>query len=393
MSPRGKKVLRYLVVAGGLLLVVAALAGVKVSQISSLIAMGKEWEAAGPPPESVASGVAQAESWEGTLSAVGTVAGVESVAVSNDAPGRVVRIHFESGAEVKKGQVLVELDTSVERAQLASAKSRRGLARTNAARSKALFQQSVVSQSQFDNDQAQLEMANTDYQAIQAQIDRKMVRAPFAGRLGIRAVNVGQYLNPGTTLTTLEAVGGVFVDFTLPQRMLALVKDGMPVRISATQDGKEPLAEGTVSAIDPAIDEVTRSIKLRASIANESAKLRPGMFVNVAVVLPRRDKVTIVPLTAVVHAPYGDSLFVIEDKKADAPGMAQTPDGRPVKVARQQFVRLGEARGDFVVVREGIKPGEAVVSAGAFKLRNGSPIVIDNSVKPEPKLDPRPENQ
>jgi membrane fusion protein (multidrug efflux system) len=324
---------------------------------------------------------------------VGTVAGVESVAVSNDAPGRVVRIHFESGAEVKKGQVLVELDTSVERAQLASAKSRRGLARTNAARSKALFQQSVVSQSQFDNDQAQLEMANTDYQAIQAQIDRKMVRAPFAGRLGIRAVNVGQYLNPGTTLTTLEAVGGVFVDFTLPQRMLALVKDGMPVRISATQDGKEPLAEGTVSAIDPAIDEVTRSIKLRASIANESAKLRPGMFVNVAVVLPRRDKVTIVPLTAVVHAPYGDSLFVIEDKKADAPGMAQTPDGRPVKVARQQFVRLGEARGDFVVVREGIKPGEAVVSAGAFKLRNGSPIVIDNSVKPEPKLDPRPENQ
>jgi membrane fusion protein (multidrug efflux system) len=391
VSPRLAKVLRYIGVIVGLLLLVGGLALVKVLQISSLMAMGKEMMAQGPPPEAVGSAVAETQSWEKTLQAVGTVAGVQSVALSNDAPGRVTRVNFESGADVKKGQVLVELDTSVERAQLASAKSRRDLAKTTVKRSMALHQDGVIPRAQLDIDEAQLEMATTEHAALQAQIARKVVRAPFAGRLGIRAVNVGQYLNPGTTLTTLEAVGSVFVDFTLPQQRLESVKEGMTVRVTV-EGTKLTIPDGTISAVDPTIGNVTRNIKLRATVPATGAGIRPGMFVDVSVVMPEQRSVVTVPLTAVVHASYGDSVFVIEEKEPGAPGMTQTPDGRKVQVARQQFVRLGEEQGDFVEVQEGLAAGASVVSAGAFKLRNGSPIVVDNSVQPEPQLSPRPEN-
>jgi membrane fusion protein, multidrug efflux system len=389
---RSKKVTRYVVVTLGLLLLVGVLVSVKFLQISSLMAMGKEMAKAGPPPEAVASAVAEARDWEGTLFAVGTVAGAKSVDLSNDAPGRVDRIRFESGATVKKDQILVELDTSVERAELASAKSRRDLARVNVERSRLLVAEKVAPKAQLDNDEATLRTAGSEIAQIQAEIERKIVRAPFAGRLGIREVNVGQYVNAGTRLAMLEEIGAVYVDFTLPQEQLGRVSNGMPVRLSTRTLEKTPI-EGTISAVAPGVDALTRSVPVRASIPSKSDKLRPGMFVDVTVVMPTRSKVVAVPATAVVHAPYGDSLFVIEDKPADSPGMSKTPDGKPVKVARQQFVRLGEARGDFVAILEGVKAGQQVVSAGAFKLRNGSPIVIDNSVKPEPKQNPRPENR
>jgi membrane fusion protein (multidrug efflux system) len=374
------------------LLLVGALVAVKFLQISSLMAMGKEMAHAGPPPEAVASAVAEARDWEGTLFAIGTVAGAKSVDLSNDAPGRVDRIRFESGVVVKKDQVLVELDTSVERAELASAKSRRDLARVNVERSRLLVAEKVAPKAQLDNDEATLRTASSEIAQIQAEIERKVVRAPFAGRLGIREVNVGQYLTPGTRLAVLEEVGAVYADFTLPQEQLGSVKEGMPVRISNTAIAKTPI-DGVISAVGPAVDDQTRSLQLRASIPGKSDKLRPGMFVDVTVITPSRSKVVTVPATAVVHAPYGDSLFVIEDKPPGSTGMTKTPDGKPVKIARQQFVRLGESRGDFVAILQGLKAGQHVVSAGAFKLRNGSPIVIDNSVKPEPKQNPRPENR
>ncbi|WP_437621807.1 efflux RND transporter periplasmic adaptor subunit [Sorangium sp. So ce1151] len=391
MSFRTSRVVRYLAVIVGLLFFVGGLVSVKFFQISSLIAMGEVMANAGLPPEAVGSAVAEAQTWEETLSAVGNVVGVKSVALSNDAPGRVTRVHFESGTMVKQGQVLVELDTAAERAQLASAKSRRDLARTTAKRSKSLFEERVVSRAQLDSDEAQEEVANTEYAALQAQIDRKIVRAPFAGRLGIRNVNVGQYLNPGEMLTTLEAIGGCFVDFTLPQQQLERIKEGMPVRVTV-EGAAVLLVEGVVSALDAAIDNTTRSIKLRAEVPDADNKLRPGMFVNVAVVLPTHANVVAVPQTAVVHASFGDSVFVIEEKEPGSPGVAQAPDGKPVKVARQQFVRLGKARGDFVAVVDGVKAGQEIVSAGAFKLRNGAPIVINNSIKPDAQLNPRPEN-
>jgi len=385
------KALKILFVIVGLLALVGTLGFIKFSQISALMAMGKAYEKSGPPPESVGSGTSKKQTWQAELTAVGTIAPVKGVALSNDAPGIVSKISFESGALVKQGQVLVELDTSVERAQLASAIVRRDLALVNVNRSRALIKEQVTSQAQVDTDESAVKSAATDAQTIQAQIARKIVRAPFAGRLGIRAVNVGQYLNPGTTLTVLQAVGAVYVDFSMPQQQLETIVVGMPVKIQI-EGSSGPAQDGVIAAVDPTIDSTTRMIKLRATVPNSAEKLSPGMFAQVAVQLPDQGEVVTIPLTAVVHASFGDSVFVVEDKKPDAPGSRTSPTGKTIKNARQQFVRLGVARGDYVAVLDGVTEGQELVTAGAFKLRNNSPIVVDNSVKTDPMLNPKPEN-
>jgi membrane fusion protein (multidrug efflux system) len=339
----------------------------------------------------VGSAVAKAENWETTVAAVGSISSLRNVSVSNEVPGTVSKIRFESGQIAREGQVLVELDASVERAQLASADARRELAGRTAQRSKILADGNVISRSQLDEVDAQFKTATTDTAALRAALDRKVIRAPFRGRLGIRAVNVGQYLTPGTTVTTLDAMGGTFADFTLPQEELASVKVGMPVRVTL-EGAKKPL-EGTISAVDPTIDSATRNVKLRAAIPDLAETTRPGMFVNVQVITPEQKAVVSVPATAIVHASFGDSVFVIEDKKPGSPGMDKTPDGKPVKVARQQFVRVGAMRGDFVAINKGVTAGQQVVSAGAFKLRNNSPVVVDNTVQAKPQLEPHPENR
>jgi len=386
-----RKALKIVFVIVGLLALVGTLGFIKFSQISSLMAMGKAYEKSGPPPESVASGKSKKQTWQGELSAVGTIAPVKGVALSNDSPGVVSKISFESGQLVKQGQVLVELDTSVERAQLASAIVRRDLATVNVNRSRALIKEQVTSQAQVDTDEAQVKSSASEAQTIQAQIARKIVRAPFAGRLGIRAVNVGQYLNPGTTLTVLQAIGAVYVDFSLPQQQLGTIVVGMPVKIQI-EGSSEPPQDGTIAAVDPTIDSTTRMLKLRATVPNAGDKLSPGMFANVAVQLPDQGEVVTIPLTAVVHASFGDSVFVVEDKKPDSPGDKKTAKGVTIKNARQQFVRLGVARGDYVAVLDGVTDGQELVTAGAFKLRNNSPIVVDNSVQTDPQLNPKPEN-
>lgn len=386
------KVPRYLLTAIGLLVVVAAIVGIKGKQIGQLIAFGKRAEASGPPPEAVSVARAEERTWEGAFSAVGTVAAAKGVNVANEAPGTVARIFFESGAIVKEGQILVELDTSVERAQLASALARKELAVTTAGRSRALLAKAAISQAQADNDDNVLKTATTDVDTIQAQIARKTVRAPFAGKLGIRQVNVGQYLNPGTPLTVLESLDKLYVDFTLPQQRLADVKLGLPVRIVLDGAGGDAI-QGTIAAIDPTVDGATRTIKLRASLPNEDQRLRSGMFVNVSIVRPETQSVVVVPSTAIVHASYGDSVFVVEERKAGAPGAGTTPDGKPVKTARQQFVKLGEARGDFVAVLDGVKAGQDVVAAGAFKLRNNSPVFVGEAPSVKPELDPKPKDR
>lgn len=392
MSNRSSKVLRYVLTAIALVAVVLVLGGIKGAQIGSLIAFGKKAEAAGPPPEAVGVARAEEQAWEGTLSAVGSVAAAKGVSVSNEAPGTVTRILFESGALVKEGQTLLELDTSVERAQLASALSRKELATTTAGRSRALVEKAAISQAQADNDENVLKTSKNDAETIQAQIARKTVRAPFTGKLGIRQVNVGQYLNPGTPITVLESLDKLYVDFTLPQQRLGDVAVGMPVRV-ALDGGKGPPMEGAIAAVDPTVDSVTRTIKLRATMPNDGDRLRSGMFVDVHVIRPEKKAVTTVPATAVVHAPYGDSVFIVEDRKPDAPGSSTTPDGKPVKTARQQFVKLGESRGDFVTILDGVKVGQEVVSIGAFKLRNNSAIFLGDASGPKPSLDPKPANK
>lgn len=387
--------MRYVVVILGLVLLVGGLAALKFAQISSLMAFGKQAEAAGPPPEAVATAHAERTSWEGALAAVGSVASSRGVSLSSESPGVVTKIDFESGNDVKRGQVVVELDTSVERAQLAQSEARRDYAKTTLDRTRSLVATEALSQAQLDQDQSGFDAAQKEVEAIKAQIERKTIRAPFAGKLGIRAVNLGQYLSPGTPVTMLEAIDAVYVDFTLPQQRLSELHVGMPVRcvVEGTSDAPH---EGTLAAIEPAVDAATRSIRLRATVPNKDEKLRPGMFVNVSVVLPNRENLIIVPATAIVHAPYGDSVFVVEDKKPGTPGMMQSPSGQSVKIARQQFVRTGEARGDFVAVSEGVAAGQEVVTAGAFKLRNGAPIVVNNvpdAGAPPPQLNPRPENR
>ena len=376
--------MRYVIVIVGLVALIGGLVAIKGSQIGMLIGMGEAMQKAGPPPEVVGTALAQKQTWENTLTAVASVVTAKGVALSNDAPGLVSKIHFESGDVVKQGDTLVELDTSVERAQLASLHAKRDLADISQKRSKALATSGAVAQSQVDADESSFKSLTADAGALAAQISRKVIRAPFGGKLGIRQVNLGQYLAPGTTVTTLEAEKSIFIDFSLAQQDLPKLRLGMTVRALLAGSPK-PLAEGEISAIDPNVDPMTRTIKVRASLPGVDDQLRPGMFLSVQVVLPEKNEVVAVPQTAIVHASYGDSVFV----GADKPG----PDGKPRKVAQQQFVKVGVTRGDFVSVVDGLKADQEVVTAGAFKLRNGIPLKVNNQGAPVPLLEPHPENR
>jgi membrane fusion protein, multidrug efflux system len=391
--------MRYVITIATLILTLAVLAGLKGAQIAQLIGFGKQMQALGPPPEAVNSAAVQQEDWEQTLSAVATVVSSKGVALSNDAAGVVSRVHFESGASVKQGQPLVEIDARVERAQLESLQARLQLANQSLERTQTLLSSKVSTQAELDAQSSAVKGLIADVKALEAQIERKTVRAPFSGRLGIRAVNLGQYLAPGTTLTVLESADSVFVDFTLPQQALEHIQVGRAVRVRA-EANLPPIAEGQISAFDSSVNPVTRALTVRASVPNKDAVLRTGMFVNVEVLLPERTKVLVVPLTAVVRAAYGDSVFLVEPKEgaapmgsADAVGGATTETGPVPQVAQQQFVRLGATRGDFVTVLEGVSAGQEVVSAGAFKLRNGAPITIKNEVGQTPSLAPHPANR
>jgi membrane fusion protein (multidrug efflux system) len=384
--------MKYVVVVVALLGLVGGLGSVKYKQISSLIAMGHAFEKSGPPPEAVGTAMSTKDAWQESLDAVGSVAPARGVTVSNDAAGIVSAIHFESGKVVREGDVLLELDSNVERSQLAAAQARRELAQINAGRTRALVATNALPMAQQDNDEAIVKTSSGDLDALRAQIARKTVRAPFSGKLGIRQVNLGQYLNPGTAITSLEATDMVFVDFTLPQQRLKQVSLGMPVRIVVEDQGGQPV-EGTIHAIDPSLDAVTRSIKLRASLNNRDERLLPGMFARVSVILPGAHEVVALPVAAVVHASFGDSVFVVEDKKDEQGNVVTGPDGSPAKVARQQFVKVAETRGDFVSVLQGITAGQEVVTSGAFKLRNGAAVRIDNKIQARADLAPHPENR
>jgi membrane fusion protein (multidrug efflux system) len=388
---RGISTTMRIVVAVGLsVLVVGLLAGTKAAQISSLMRFGKAAQAAGPPPQAVGTATAKGAEWESVLQAVGSVQAGRGVTISIEVPGVVRAIRFESGAKVRAGQVLVELDASVERAQLASLHARRDFATSSATRTRRLEAGGASTKVQLEADEAQLRTVSADAQALVAQIEKKTIRAPFAGKLGIRSVNLGQYLNPGTPITVLESQDAVYIDFTVPQQQLARVPVGSPVRISLPDAQPPRTLAGKIAAVDPNVDPVTRAVKLRASVEeaqgsgkSEADKLRPGMFVNVSVVLPERANVVFVPATSIMRAPYGNSVYIVEDG----------PGGKPAKIARQQFVRIGASRGDFVAIDEGVTAGQEVVTLGAFKLRNGAPVVVNNEIQLSPSQTPNPQNR
>ncbi len=369
---------RIVVVILGLVVLIGVLFAVKAMQINAMIDQGKK---AVPPPETVTTAAAGAESWETALTAVGSLTAVQGVTVAAELPGKVVDIAFEPGARVKKGDLLVRQDTSSEEAQLPGALAQANLARTVLSRDAEMLANHIISQADYDAAVAGYGQAVAQADTIRATIEKKTIRAPFGGRLGIRQVNLGQMLREGDSIVTLQSLDPIYVNFTLPQQQLPRLRPGLPVRV--TCDALPGLAiAGSITTVNPLVDAETRNVQLQATVANPAEKLRPGMFVNAAVVLPARQAVLAIPATAVLYAPYGDSVFVVADDKLRKGG----------KVVRQQFVRLGRKRGDFVAVTDGLAEGETIVSTGVFKLRNGQAVVVDNRMAPPFRKDPKPEN-
>jgi len=359
--------------------VFAGLAGVKALQIKKLIAFGAAFV---PPPESVSSAVAREEQWQGFISSIGTIAAVQGVSVTPDIPGIVREIAFESGAVVAQGDLLVRLDTSAEDAQLAAMEAQVGLARSNLTRVRSLRTDGNVAQADLDTAEAAVKQYEANANAIRATIAKKTIRAPFAGRLGIRQINLGQYMDTGKPIVSLQSLAPVYADFSLPQQELAKLKTGLRVRlVSDTYPGQR--FEGVLTAINPDLDAVTRSVGLQATFDNADERLRPGMFARVEVLLPEEQNVLVIPATSVLSAPFGDSVYLIETQPAKDGAAAQL-------VVRQQFIRTGAVRGDFVSVESGLKPGDRVASSGMFKLRNGLTVVENNELSPKSTQTPNP---
>jgi membrane fusion protein (multidrug efflux system) len=339
-----------------------------------------------PPPmqvEAVTTAKADQQTWNPTLNSVGTLTAENSVTLSAEVAGTIVRLEFESGAKVEKGALLAQLDVAVEEAQLRSAEARAELARLNAERVRELRKNQTVAQSDLDAAEAQFKGTIADVEALRAQIEKKTFRAPFTGRLGIRQISLGQFVNAGNPIVTLEALDPIHVDFALPQQRIADIAVGQDIRVSTDGVGDQVFT-GRVTAIDPHVDPATRNVRVRGTLSNAGEKLRSGMFATVELVLPATAPVIVIRASSVLYAPYGNSVFIVEHKK-DAKGAEQA-------TARQQTVRLGVTRGDFVTVISGVLPGDEVVSTGAFKLRNGISVRVNNDIVVPAELAPKPAN-
>ena len=360
---------------------ITVLGFVKVKQFQ---AMAGEFAAMQPPPDAVTTIVAAQEEWPSTLNAIGTVAAVQGVTVSADLSGIVNRISFDSGKTVQRGDVLVHLDTRQEEAQLAGAESQLQLARVNFERMQGLVQQDAVSHAEYDAAAAAHKQAEARLGEIRATIERKTIRAPFTGVLGIRQVNLGQYLTGGDPVVPLQSLDPIYVNFGVPQQEAARMRVGRNVRITVGDPGTGEFA-GRISAVDSVVDQTTRNVQVQATLANPAGTLKPGMFVQTHVTLGANRPVIALPASAISYAPYGDSVFVVSDMK--------NPQGQTYRGVRQQVVKLGEARGDQVAVLSGLNPGEEVVTSGAFKLRNGAAIQVNNKVQPANSSSPTPEDK
>ena len=335
-----------------------------------------------PQPETISSVVAREEKWQESLTAIGSIVAVQGVTVTPEIAGTVREIAFESGAVVGKGDLLVRLDTSSEEAQLRSLEAQVQWAKVSLDRQSTLRTNQLVSQSDLDSADAAWKQAVANADATRSIIEKKTIRAPFAGRLGIRQINLGQYLDAGKPIVSLQALSPVYADFSMPQQDLGQLKPGMRVRVTTdAYAGRE--FEGTLLAINPDLDSATRSVGLRATFENSDQALRPGMYAKIEVLLPQERPVLVIPATAVLSQPYGDSVYVIEPK----PGQGGAKESLAV---RQQFIRTGKARGDLITVETGLKPGERIVSAGVFKLRNGMSVVENNDLVPKSEKAPHP---
>jgi len=351
------------VAVGAIVIVVVLLFGIKAMQIAKMMSTPMVM-----PPTTVSSADVKEEDWPPVLSAIGSVSAVQGAVLSADLAGTVGQVNFQNGGEAKKGDVLVKLVASQEEADLE-------LARNDLARARDLAARRVISK-------ADLDAAESKVKQKEGIVQHKQVLAPFDGQLGIRQVNVGQMIKEGQEVVALTSLNPVYVDFALPQQELPKLSAGLEAHVhSDALPGRE--FKGKLTAINSMVDATTRNVTLQATLENPDHALRPGMFVKVEVVLPEKSKTLVIPGSAVSYAPYGNSVFVIEKKK-------DPKSGKESQTIRQQFVRVGDARGDFVAINEGLKAGETIVSTGVFKLRNGMPVVINNELAPKPQLNPKP---
>ncbi|MET0029388.1 MAG: efflux RND transporter periplasmic adaptor subunit [Candidatus Thiodiazotropha sp.] len=364
----------------GLAVLIGLPALIKMQQFQAMAQMQMQM-----PPETVTATQVRSERWADTVTATGTLVAVQGVTVSAELGGKITKIAFESGDRVKAGDLLVRLDTTAEEAQLRSAEAAAKLARINLDRNRDLRKNRTISQADLDTAEANFKQATAQVDNVRATIDKKTITAPFAGLLGLRQVNLGQIVEQGTPVVTLQTLDPIYVDFSLPQQRYASLSVGSTVQIT-TDAAPEEVFEGRILAVNPEIDTLTRSVRIRAVMANRGEHLRAGMFANVEVVLPKEEDYLIIPATAVLYAPYGDTVFVIDTQKDETTGEEQ-------QILRQQIVRLGRTKGDFVAVSEGLKAGEMIVTSGVFKLRPKSAVVIDNSLALDAKLNPDPANQ
>ncbi len=379
LNPPVKSKKRIIVaVVGGLVIVVGLLVGIKAMQIAAMIKTTKSFA---PPPESVASAKVESAQWQASRSAIGTIVAVRAVTLGAEVTGMVREILFDSGESVKKGQVLVRLDTSIEQAQLESALADEALAKLTLDRQRKLRENGVNAAAELDAAEARAKQTAAAVASLRATIAKKTIRAPFDGRVAIRQVELGQIVSSGTPIASLHSVTPIYAEFSLPQQALAEVKVGQKVQMHVDIFPGSTW-EGKVSVINPEVDVATRNVRIRATFDNPDGRLTPGMFANVDVLSNEKRRVTVIPATSVIFAPFGDSVYVLEGKK--------DPAGKTNTVARQRFVRLGERRGDFVEVISGVSPGETVASSGAFKLRNGVAVMVNNAMAPNPQLAPKP---
>jgi membrane fusion protein, multidrug efflux system len=370
---------RLFLVLAGAFVFIAAIGAVKYGQIKKGIAQQKAFKM---PPEAVTTVVVKNEAWAGSLDAIGTVAAVHGVTVSADLPGLVSKILFESGQSVKEGQVLVLLDTKQEQAQLAAAEAQVQWTKVSLDRLTGLRGKGIAAQAEWDKADADQKAAVANVEQYRATIARKTIRAPFSGVLGIRQVNLGQYLAAGAPIVPLQSLDPIYVNFSVPQQDAGRLKAGDSVKVRVENVGFEE--SGKVTAINSVIDPATRNIEVQATFGNPKAKLQPGMFVTTSVALGSSASVIPIPASAINYAPYGDSVYVVESMKG--------PDGHEYKGVRQQFVKLGSGRGDQVAVLSGLKPGEEIVSSGVFKLRQGAAVLVNNETTPSNSPAPKPQD-
>lgn len=371
---------RMILMLGVMLAVLTTLGFVKFRQVQTAVQANANFQ---PPPEAVTSVIARQEQWPATMSVIGSMEAVHGVMVSADLPGTVARINFESGQPVREGEVLVELDTRQERAQLAALEAQRDLARVNYTRMQKLAEQGVISRMEYDQATASQKQTEANVGEIRATIERKTIRAPFSGILGIRKVNVGQYLAAGNPIVQLQSLNPIYVDFGVPQQIGAQVRTGSNVWVTA-QDLAGREFTGRVTALDSVVDEGTRNVQVQATLANPEGKLKPGMYVQVELKFGASRQAITLPASAISYAPYGDSVFIITDLK--------DPKGQTYRGVRQQFVKIDGSRGDQVAIVSGVNSGDEVVSSGVFKLRNGAAVKVNNKVQPENNPAPKPQD-